>query len=464
MCCDLADRGLVPPNMVASQKRIIWYNISPSWVDVMKLHIENFAKISSADLEFDGLTVVAGDNNTGKSTVGKVLYAIFRALSQLDKRVFRDRIQTIQRAFRQATNLKLDDVRAKRLLTGQSSLEMIYDEVRKDRMSYDEFELLFMAAVKEKELSDFAKEDIGKSIHEAQATKSEVISANLAYKVLDCVFHHQILPLRKTDKAAKLVLTVQGVDTEISIQGKKVSFLNGTDLIKKARLISSPDVLSLMNIRGIESDPIFQRVFDKYTLELAQELIRESRLSVTAQEAIQNRLTRIFNALSMVKIGEITHDEDNDFAVLEDGNDVPTKVENLSMGMKFFVLLHMMLRQGVLQDKDILILDEPENHLHPEWQVVYAHVLVLLQKEFQLSVLVTSHSQFFVNALQRFAISEDIMADTHFYMSKLDDSNPGLCTFSDVTNNAGQIFRSFNRAYDKMSRMSKEFSGEDESS
>ena len=199
----------------------------------MKLHIENFAKISSADLEFDGLTVVAGDNNTGKSTVGKVLYAIFRALSQLDKRVFKDRIQTIQRAFRQATNLKLDDVRAKRLLTGQSSLEMIYDEVRKDRMSYDEFELLFMAAVKEKELSDFAKEDIGKSIHEAQATKSEVISANLAYKVLDCVFHHQILPLRKTDKAAKLVLTVQGVDTEISIQGKKVSFLNGTDLIKK---------------------------------------------------------------------------------------------------------------------------------------------------------------------------------------------------------------------------------------
>ncbi len=429
----------------------------------MKLHIENFAKISSADLEFDGLTVVAGDNNTGKSTVGKVLYAIFRALSQLDKRVFRDRIQTIQRAFRQATNLKLDDVRAKRLLTGQSSLEMIYDEVRKDRMSYDEFELLFMTAVKEKELSDFAKEDIGKSIHEAQATTNEVISANLAYKVLDCVFHHQILPLRKIDKAAKLVLNVQGIDTEISIQGKKVSFLNGTDLIKKARLISSPDVLSLMNIRGIESDPVFQRVFDKYTLELAQELIRESRLSVTAQEAIQNRLAKIFNALSMVKIGEITHDEDNDFAVLEDGNDVPTKVENLSMGMKFFVLLHMMLRQGILQDRDVLILDEPENHLHPEWQVVYAHVLVLLQKEFQLSVLVTSHSQFFVNALQRFAISEGIMADTHFYMSKLDDSNPGLCTFSDVTNNAGQIFRSFNRAYDKMSRMSREFSGEDES-
>ena len=33
----------------------------------MKLHIENFAKISSADIEFDGLTVIAGKNNTGKT-------------------------------------------------------------------------------------------------------------------------------------------------------------------------------------------------------------------------------------------------------------------------------------------------------------------------------------------------------------------------------------------------------------
>lgn len=428
----------------------------------MKLHIENFAKISSTDLVFDGLTVVAGDNNTGKSTVGKALYAIFRSMSQIDKRVFRDRIQTIQRAFRRATNLKLDIARAKRLLDEQASLELIYEEVKKDRAAYDELDLLFMGVDNDKKLSDFAKEDIGKAIRQAQTTTSEVISANLAYKVLDCVFHHQILPLRKTDYPAKLILTVKGLETEISIQGKNISFVNGTDLIKKARLISSPDVLSLMNVRGVESDVTIQRAIDKYTLELAQELIRESHLSVTEQESMKSRLAKIFNALSLVKVGEITHDNDNDFAVLEEGNDIPTKVENLSMGMKFFVLLHMMLSHGVLQERDVLILDEPENHLHPEWQIVYAHVLVLLQKEFRLSVLVTSHSQFFVNALQRFAISEGIMADTHFYMSKMDDNNPGLCTFREVTNNAGQIFRSFNRAYDRLSKMSKEFSREDE--
>ena len=44
----------------------------------MKLHIENFAKIGTADIRLDGLTVIAGQNNTGKSTLGKVLYSFFR--------------------------------------------------------------------------------------------------------------------------------------------------------------------------------------------------------------------------------------------------------------------------------------------------------------------------------------------------------------------------------------------------
>lgn len=39
----------------------------------MKLEIRNLAKIIEADIEIDGITVIAGDNNTGKSTVGKTL-------------------------------------------------------------------------------------------------------------------------------------------------------------------------------------------------------------------------------------------------------------------------------------------------------------------------------------------------------------------------------------------------------
>ena len=36
----------------------------------MRLHIENIAKFEMADIDIDGITVIAGSNNTGKSTIG----------------------------------------------------------------------------------------------------------------------------------------------------------------------------------------------------------------------------------------------------------------------------------------------------------------------------------------------------------------------------------------------------------
>ena len=43
----------------------------------MKLKLHNILKIEDADIEIGGLTVLTGENNSGKSTVGKILFSIF---------------------------------------------------------------------------------------------------------------------------------------------------------------------------------------------------------------------------------------------------------------------------------------------------------------------------------------------------------------------------------------------------
>ena len=43
----------------------------------MKIKIENIGFVKIADVEINGITVIAGENNTGKSTIGKSLYSIF---------------------------------------------------------------------------------------------------------------------------------------------------------------------------------------------------------------------------------------------------------------------------------------------------------------------------------------------------------------------------------------------------
>ena len=60
----------------------------------------------------------------------------------------------------------------------------------------------------------------------------------------------------------------------------------------------------------------------------------------------------------------------------------PININNLSTGLKAFVILKILLERNILKEKDVLILDEPEIHLHPKWQMQYAQIIVLLQKFF----------------------------------------------------------------------------------
>lgn len=68
---------------------------------------------------------------------------------------------------------------------------------------------------------------------------------------------------------------------------------------------------------------------------------------------------------------------------------------NLSTGLKAVSLLQCVLHYRVLKKKSVLILDEPEINLHPEWQVAYARYIVMLQKSLDLHVVITTHSPFF---------------------------------------------------------------------
>ena len=52
----------------------------------MRLTFSNIGKIRNTEIEINSISVIAGYNNTGKSTVSKVLFSIFNGLYNIEKR------------------------------------------------------------------------------------------------------------------------------------------------------------------------------------------------------------------------------------------------------------------------------------------------------------------------------------------------------------------------------------------
>lgn len=67
----------------------------------MKLLLKNIGKIKESKIQIDGITVIAGENNTGKSTVGKTLFTIFDCLLRIDEKIKTERILSIRRLLNQ---------------------------------------------------------------------------------------------------------------------------------------------------------------------------------------------------------------------------------------------------------------------------------------------------------------------------------------------------------------------------
>lgn len=63
----------------------------------MRLVVDNIGKVKHADIEIDGITVVAGENNTGKSTLGKTLWCVFNSFHNLETRIHEERKRRIER-------------------------------------------------------------------------------------------------------------------------------------------------------------------------------------------------------------------------------------------------------------------------------------------------------------------------------------------------------------------------------
>lgn len=424
----------------------------------MKLILDKLAKLSHAEIDFDGITVIAGANNTGKSTIGKALWGMFTAFSGIDERV--------------------RDGRAEKCREVLSDFE---DRFTHGALNCDSYELagdLVSGKVDDAQLREIL-EDSRDPEHEEPdfdewvdrfkailALPDEDIKCQEVLNVLSAVFNSQCVSLYYPKTYPMFELEIKKKKLSAKITSKLPECTFGVNLKHTAFYIDNPETLVDIG-RSCEVRHFWG--WDMASSRFGRALVGRVYLDFVSREngntaavddlLIKSKFESIESRLTQLMGGGLQYSKAQGLVFVDDDfPDSPIKIQNLSQGVKSMALLQAAFMNGTISDNDVLILDEPEIHLHPKWQVRYAEFIVLLQKAFNLTVLLTSHSPDFIEAIRLYTLKHGIAGRLNGYASQVAE-NGSVSMDPLPDDNWDGVFDSFGSSYDELMELRLELEG-----
>jgi len=306
----------------------------------MELQLKNIGMIKEANVKLNGLTVIAGENDTGKSTFGKAFYVIVKGV-QIFFTEFKDK---------NAENLVTSFLAIYLLLFKKTKLENNTSIIFKD---------------KQDDLIEFKGKDYLSNIeqnHGVSIRKNSIVD--------DIIF----------------------IETPL--------IWNFTDFFR--------DIAQVESQMRIELD---------YPLLMKDLNFKLHIKSVSDGVDIKEQVTLLMG-------GEFKKDEMGRYYFDKNGERI--ELVNTATGIKMFGVFQVLSQNNYLNEDTVLVLDEPEVHLHPKWQLKMAELIVFLVGN-GIKIVVNSHSPYMIEALERYGEKEGINQDFYLaedgFIHKINDNN-----------------------------------------
>ena len=129
--------------------------------------------------------------------------------------------------------------------------------------------------------------------------------------------------------------------------------------------------------------------------------------------------------------------------------DVSSPMKNTASGIKQIGVVQRLISNHKLTPGSFLIIDEPEVNLHPEWQVKFAEILVLISLELDVTIYINTHSPMFIESLSLFSEFYGLLEETNVYLTE-DDENSKF-TFKKINpKDMGAVYENLSRPYDDL--------------
>ena len=401
----------------------------------MRLELKNIGKIDKAYVELNGITVIAGENNTGKSTVSKALYAVYNSFYEMEMRVESERQQSIANELRHLRFEPQPVARRRNMNLLMSAITDIYS--RKPDIKFNEIANIIQCKCLDMNLKlSMSQQDlirISEKIQQIMDIPADELRTSVVKKMLAIEFSGQIVNAYH-NSLGEIRLINDGKDTTVSV------FADGNVTVPKfeevfySQAVYIDDPFVLDDFESVLYSVTFD--FPRYAnhrYHICDLLFRRRQEQLLANEVIANdKLKTLISKISVVCSGDVIQDNDI-YYYRNAGSTVKLSISNLSTGLKTFAILKTLLQKSVLTENSILILDEPEIHLHPEWQLLFAELIILLQKEFDLKVLLNTHSPYFLRAIEVFSAKYGSREKCKYYLASNVDETSVIKDVSDKT-------------------------------
>lgn len=428
--------------------------------------LSDYHAIKKAAISIDGITVLSGINGCGKSTLSKWLYYIVNGANEYDRFIYERFISQVLNIFTRLNFTRRDIDR-----DADNSNSQFFKEASsrigslKSNNKDDNVEII--QDIAEKVIERFC-DILYKYLKDSPSpTKRERVFVFLGIKYdegddLDNVLsffrsaelseierikdnYFESKRKRSMDDLLMLVRSKFDIDetnpNNINIEEDGVKLFQKGSVgnlynLTKAIYVDTPMAVSEEG----KDDNVFWNDLKSLMLDENKDFA-----GTDAHKKIVRRITRLMNGRVDVEKDDFGQKELH--FVSEDGLNI--KLDKTATGFKSFSYILRLLENGYLNDKTLLLIDEPEAHLHPQWIVEFAHILVLLNKETGTKIMVASHNPNMVDAINAIARKENVEDRTHFYLAE-ESEQRFKYVYKDLGQNIEEIFKSFNMAYHKI--------------
>ncbi len=417
----------------------------------MRLQITDIGAISHTDMRLDGITVLVGENGTGKSTVCRTLFATIKAL-----RTNLDDVQQTRKA-------NVQNLLEEHLLRSDGYFDLSENNPNAEitdkliRLPLEHVDKATVSSILEDlTVNDkaAARTQLVEQLVRRLTLADEAILRQLRFNVLQA----EHVRSRGDDKESKGSIAVEladrpliglGIHGEVAPNPRSANpdwgISEDATMLDDPRLLDDMDFLNPFTMRRVNRN--------RHTDDLRGKILDSGQTDAITQLATQKSLSNVLQSLREHAGGELISTRYR-LKFKENGVNRELDLQDVSDGRKTFIMLLQLLSNNMLNEDDVLILDEPEIHLHPAWQLDLAQMLVELRREFHLTILVSTHSPYFLEALETYTGKQGLTDDTHYYMMVRDEN--GSCKSVDITHRLEQAYRVLAEPFDRLETMENE--------